>query len=287
MTTLLYLLVAALAFFVIGYLLAKIGCGSSGERYLSETPVDPVTEDDKSCEDAEINARKESAAAEERAKAAEVQRLLDEEAAAKAKVEEEAEAARKAEAQAKKAAEVKAAQEKAAKETKAKETKAKEEAEAKAKAVTPKAAEAKVGQKKATKETKSQAKEKGTKAKKAVTAKTAIKKDSDTVDANEDKGVAPEGLLSAPREGGKDNLTRIKGIGIKIDEALNGIGIYHFDQIAAWTEENMAWADSQLAFPGRAKRDDWVGQAKLLAEGKETAFSKRVDKGEVSSSKKA
>jgi predicted flap endonuclease-1-like 5' DNA nuclease len=282
MTTLLYLLVAALAFFVIGYLLAKIGCGSSGERYLSETPVDPVTEDDKSCEDAEINARKERAAAEERAKAAEAQRLLDEEAAAKAKVEEEAEAARKAEAQAKKAADVKAAQEKAAKETKAK-----EEAEAKAKAVTPKAAEAKVGQKKATKETKSQAKEKGTKAKKAVTAKTAIKKDSDTVDANEDKGVAPEGLLSAPREGGKDNLTRIKGIGIKIDAALNGIGFYHYDQIAVWTEENMAWADSQLAFPGRAKRDDWVGQAKLLAEGKETAFSKRVDKGEVSSSKKA
>ena len=302
MTTLLYLLVAALAFFVIGYLLAKIGCGSSGERYLSETPVDPVTEDDKSCEDAEINARKESAAAEERAKAAEVQRLLDEEAATKARVEEEAEAARKAEAQAKKAAEVKAAQEKAAKETKAKETKAKEEAAAKAESKTKRGAkETKVAGKarkktqsnekaaakaepKVKKETKPQAKEKGTKVKKAVTAKTAIKKDSAT---EENKGVAPEGLLSAPRTGGKDNLTRIKGVGVKIDEALNGIGIYHFDQIAAWTEENMAWADSQLAFPGRAKRDDWVGQAKLLAEGKETAFSKRVDKGEVSSSKKA
>jgi branched-chain amino acid transport system ATP-binding protein len=49
----------------------------------------------------------------------------------------------------------------------------------------------------------------------------------------------------------------------------------------------MAWADKALAFPGRAKRDDWVGQAALLAKGKETEFSKRVDKGQVSSSKKA
>jgi predicted flap endonuclease-1-like 5' DNA nuclease len=92
--------------------------------------------------------------------------------------------------------------------------------------------------------------------------------------------------LSAPREGGKDNLTRIKGIGLKIDEALNGIGIYHFDQIAAWEEENIAWADSNLGFPGRAKRENWVAQAKALAAGKETEFSQRVDKGQVSSSKK-
>ncbi len=275
MTTLLYLLVAALAFFVIGYLLARIGCDSSGERYLSQTPVDPITEDDKRCEDADINARKVAVATEERAKAAEAQRLLDEETAAKVRAEEEAEAARKAEAKAKKEVEAKAAQEKAAK------AKAKEEAVAKAETKTKeKANTASKAEPKVKKEPKSQVKEKGTTAKKAVTTKTAT-------DAEENKGVAPQGLLSAPRAGGKDNLTRIKGIGVKIDEALNGIGIYHFDQIAAWTEENMAWADSALSFPGRAKRDDWVGQAKLLATGKETEFSKRVDKGEVSSSKKA
>lgn len=94
-------------------------------------------------------------------------------------------------------------------------------------------------------------------------------------------------ILSGPRNGIKDNLTRIKGIGAKIDDMLNMAGIYHFDQIAAWTEENMAWADSTLGFPGRAKREDWVKQAKALAEGKETEFSKRVDEGKVSSSKKA
>jgi NADH-quinone oxidoreductase subunit E len=97
-------------------------------------------------------------------------------------------------------------------------------------------------------------------------------------------GVAPM-LLSGARNGEKDNLTRIKGIGIKIDETLNRIGIYHFDQIADWTEENITWADSTLGFPGRAKRESWVEQAKALAAGEETEFSKRVDAGEVSSSK--
>ena len=98
---------------------------------------------------------------------------------------------------------------------------------------------------------------------------------------------AAPAILSGPRNGIKDNLTRIKGIGVKIDEMLNMVGIYHFDQIAAWTDKNMAWADSTLGFPGRAKRENWVEQAKALAAGEETEFSKRVDAGEVSSSKKA
>ena len=94
-------------------------------------------------------------------------------------------------------------------------------------------------------------------------------------------------LLSEPRNGKKDNLSRIKGIGMKIEEALNEIGIYHFDQIAAWDAENITWADSTLGFPGRAEREQWVSQAKALDAGEETEFSKRVDAGEVSSSKKS
>lgn len=105
---------------------------------------------------------------------------------------------------------------------------------------------------------------------------------------DEDKDEEDEpALLTGPRNGEKDNLTRIKGIGLKIEEALNKIGIYHFDQIAAWTEENIAWADSTLGFPGRANREKWVEQAKALAAGEETEFSKRVDAGEVATSKKA
>jgi len=93
-------------------------------------------------------------------------------------------------------------------------------------------------------------------------------------------------ILNAPRDGQKDNLTRIKGIGLKIEESLNEIGIYHFDQIAGWKAEDITWADSTLGFPGRANREQWVSQAHALATGEETEFSKRVDNGEVSSSKK-
>lgn len=250
MTTVLYLLIAALVFFVIGYLLARTRC-TSGERYLSETPVDPVTADDGSCEDGEILSAQKA----EDAKIAQAARLAEETAATEAK-----EAARReAEEKARKEAEEKAAAE----------TEAKEEAEKAAK-------EAEAAEEAVSEEKRKPEEEKG--------ADETEPKDTDTA---ESAGVAPEGLLDAPIDGKKDNLTKIKGIGVKIDEALNGIGIYHFYQIAAWTEENMAWADSALAFPGRAKRDDWVGQAKLLAEGKETAFSKRVEKGEVASSKKA
>ena len=99
-------------------------------------------------------------------------------------------------------------------------------------------------------------------------------------------GKQPITLLTHPRNNQKDNLTRIKGIGVKIEEGLNGIGIYHFDQISAWTEDNIIWADKKLNLMGRIVREKWIDQAKLLAQGEETEFSKRVDDGKVSTSKK-
>ena len=75
----------------------------------------------------------------------------------------------------------------------------------------------------------------------------------------------PEGLESA-REGGADDLKRINGIGPKIERSLNGLGVFHFDQIAAWTDETAAWVDGHLRFKGRARREDWIGQARALAE---------------------
>lgn len=79
-------------------------------------------------------------------------------------------------------------------------------------------------------------------------------------------GSRPPGL-AAPREGKADDLTRIKGIGPKNQEALNELGVYHLDQIAAWSEAEAAWVGTYLAFPGRIEREDWVSQAKALAEG--------------------
>ena len=47
----------------------------------------------------------------------------------------------------------------------------------------------------------------------------------------------------------------------------------------------MAWVEGSLSFPGRIQRENWIAQAIELAQGGETEFSKRVDKGEVESSK--
>ena len=94
-------------------------------------------------------------------------------------------------------------------------------------------------------------------------------------------GVRPESL-DAPRDGGADDLKRIKGVGPKLEEMLNGMGYYHYDQIAAWTDHEVAWVDEHLeGFKGRVTRDNWVSQADTLAKGGTTEFSDRADKGEV------
>ena len=86
------------------------------------------------------------------------------------------------------------------------------------------------------------------------------------------------------RDGKPDDLKKIKGVGPKIEGILNELGVYHFDQIAGWDEANKAWVDTRLKFKGRIDREDWIAQAKLLADGGETEFSARVDKGDVPSS---
>ncbi len=89
-------------------------------------------------------------------------------------------------------------------------------------------------------------------------------------------------LLDAAREGGPDDLKMIKGVGPKLEKMLHGMGVFHFDQIAGWGTEEVAWADENLeGFKGRVSRDDWVGQSKTLAEGGTTEFAKKVKKGDV------
>ncbi|POR51333.1 hypothetical protein [Bosea psychrotolerans] len=97
-------------------------------------------------------------------------------------------------------------------------------------------------------------------------------------------GERPVGLAAARNES-PDDLKLIKGIGRQNEGRLHGLGIWHFDQVAAWSAQNIEWVGSYLAFPGRIEREDWVAQAKALAQGAETAFAKRVKAGEVSSSR--
>ena len=94
-------------------------------------------------------------------------------------------------------------------------------------------------------------------------------------------GKKPE-TLSAARNNAPDDLKQIKGVGPKLEGVLHSMGFYHFDQIASWSAEEIAWADQNLVgFKGRGSRDDWVPQAKTLAEGGTTEFSKKVKKGDV------
>ncbi len=78
--------------------------------------------------------------------------------------------------------------------------------------------------------------------------------------AEEIVGVAPT-FLSAP-EGEADDLTTLMGVGPKLAATLNEAGIYHFSQIAEWTEDNVAWVDANIAgVRGRAAKNGWVAQA--------------------------
>jgi predicted flap endonuclease-1-like 5' DNA nuclease len=75
--------------------------------------------------------------------------------------------------------------------------------------------------------------------------------------------------LTAPRAGVADDLKLIKGVGPKLETVCNGLGFYHFDQIANWTAAEVAWVDDNLeGFKGRVSRDDWISQARDLAAGK-------------------
>ncbi len=193
------------------------------------------------------------------------------------KAEEEAEAAaRKAEEEARRKAEEEAARKKAEAEAAAR--KAEEEARRKAEEeAARKKAEAEAARK-AEEEARRKAEEEA--ARKKAEAEAAARKAEEEAAAEATK---PWGL-AGPIGGKADNLTRIKGIGSKINQILNEMGIYHFSQIAAWTEKEIEEVDEKLKFKGRIVREKWVEQAKVLAEGGETEFSKRVDDGEVPTS---
>ena len=76
-----------------------------------------------------------------------------------------------------------------------------------------------------------------------------------------------------------DNLTRIKGLGPKIATLLRGLGVTRFDQIAAWSEADVARIDSQLGtFQGRIARDNWIEQARYLSAGDVSGFEAKFGK---------
>jgi predicted flap endonuclease-1-like 5' DNA nuclease len=76
-----------------------------------------------------------------------------------------------------------------------------------------------------------------------------------------------------------DDLKQIKGIGPKLENLLNSLGVTSYAQIAAWDETDIVRIDAQLGpFQGRIRRDDWPAQARLLAAGDRAGFEARYGK---------
>ncbi len=71
--------------------------------------------------------------------------------------------------------------------------------------------------------------------------------------------------IDAPR-GEADDLKRITGISVKLEQKLNDAGVFHFWQIADLDAENLAALDRRLKLKGQIESEGWVAQAKKLVE---------------------
>ncbi|QZP07456.1 hypothetical protein [Caenibius sp. WL] len=99
------------------------------------------------------------------------------------------------------------------------------------------------------------------------------------VPAPETAPAQPAAPQAAASTGAGDDLTRIKGLGPKLSQLLQSLGITRFDQIAAWSDSDIDRIDAQLGkFQGRIRRDNWVEQAGYLAKGDTAGFEGRFGK---------
>lgn len=95
--------------------------------------------------------------------------------------------------------------------------------------------------------------------------------------------VTPAEVAGGPRiaaaVGEPDNLLQLKGVGPKLNTLLTDMGVTRFDQIAAWTDADVAEVDAHLGtFKGRIVRDNWIEQARFLAAGDIAGFEAKFGK---------
>ena len=84
---------------------------------------------------------------------------------------------------------------------------------------------------------------------------------------------------------GTDDLKRIRGVGVLIEKKLNSMGVSSYAQVANWSAADIDRVSQVLDFKGRIERENWVEQARILSAGGQTEFSRRVDRGEVETSR--
>ncbi|MGB4867288.1 MAG: hypothetical protein WBP38_15485, partial [Hyphomicrobium sp.] len=111
---------------------------------------------------------------------------------------------------------------------------------------------------------------------------------ADAIKENDSKPAAapkpPAGDVKAA-SGKTDDLKRIRGVGVLIEKRLNALGITTYSDVANWTSGDIDRISQTLDFKGRIERENWVEQARILSSGGHTEFSRRVDRGDVESSR--
>ncbi|MFD0915787.1 hypothetical protein ACFQ14_05145 [Pseudahrensia aquimaris] len=100
-------------------------------------------------------------------------------------------------------------------------------------------------------------------------------------------GKEPKGLLKKARGGKPDNLTLIDGVGNAIEQKMFKLGIYHFDQVAEMSDAEITWLGNMVGFPGRPERENWREESKVLGAGGTTEHAKRVERGQIKTSRKS
>lgn len=91
---------------------------------------------------------------------------------------------------------------------------------------------------------------------------TLIEEADDKLVENAAPGLPP--IRRDPPVGDIDDLKKISGIGPKIEAILHDLGIYHFQQIAEFSADNIRWVNEHLQFKGRIEREKWLEQAREI-----------------------
>ncbi len=90
--------------------------------------------------------------------------------------------------------------------------------------------------------------------------------DTETKKAEIDLMLAKIGTYD-PATQSADDLKKISGVGPVLEQQLHQLGIYTYDQVSKMTKTEYDLLDEIIdAFPGRAERDDWAGQAQNLKQ---------------------
>jgi predicted flap endonuclease-1-like 5' DNA nuclease len=88
-------------------------------------------------------------------------------------------------------------------------------------------------------------------------------------------------VLASSRSGAPDDLTLIDSVSLLQQTTFYSLGVFHYDQIAAWTPENVAWVDHFLRLRGRIGEEEWIEQAEDLAREGPAAARRVVETEET------